>query len=273
MISNNFKIITLCGSTKFKKEFEEIYKKLSLEGNIVLTVACFGHVDSPEVFKIPGLKDMLDEMHKEKIRMSDGIFVINPNNYIGNSTKNEIEYAKSLNKDIQYLEDPIFIERYTLINNVAKIHGIKLHLECEEEPKNHASSDCDKEIFMGIFDDADILTIAFFHELAHCLSQAVLVHRKYCSSRLADEGFAWEYGFELAARHGYTWDIKHKVYKYAEKNLLSYVTNETMRTCINCKRSKKFDDNFIKCNYDNELIHVSMTQEMADGCLQYLPKE
>jgi len=107
MVGNNFKIITLCGSTKFKKEFEEIYKKLSLEGNIVLTVACFGHVDSPEVFKTPGLKDMLDEMHKEKIRMSDGIFVINPNNYIGNSTKNEIEYAKSINKNIQYLEDPI----------------------------------------------------------------------------------------------------------------------------------------------------------------------
>ena len=42
------------------------------------------------------------------------------------------------------------------------------------------------------------------------------------------------------------------------------------RTCINCKRAEKFDDNFIKCD---GLIHVSMAQEMADGCLQYLPKE
>lgn len=161
------------------------------------------------------------------------------------------------------------IERYTMIKNVAKIHGIKLHLECKDEPTNHASSDGDKEIFMGMFDDADILTIAFFHELAHCLSHNVLSHRKYCSSILADEGFAWEYGFELASQYGCTWDIKHKVYKYAEKNLLSYVNKETIRTCINCKRAEKFDDNFIKCD---GLIHVSMAQEMADGCLQYLPK-
>lgn len=81
-------------------------------------------------------------------------------------------------------------------------------------------------IWLGKFDDMDLLTIAFFHELAHCESQAILIHRKYYSSRLADEGFAWEYGFDLAARHGYTWDIKHKVYKYAEQNLRSYIYQE-----------------------------------------------
>ena len=142
----------------------------------------------------------------------------------------------------------------------------------ETEDKNNGGSS-GNEIWLGEFDDVDLLTIAFFHELAHCLSHNILPHRKYCSSILADEGFAWEYGFELASQYGYTWDIKHKVYKYAEKNLLSYVTNETIRTCINCKRAEKFDDKFIKCDYDDGLIHVSMAQEMADGCLQYLPKE
>lgn len=117
------------------------------------------------------------------------------------------------------------IERYTMIHNIAKIHSVKLHLECEDEPKNHASS-AGNEIFMGLFDDADILTIAFFHELAHCLSDKVLPHRKYYSSILADEGFAWEYGFELASAFGCTWDIKHKVYQYAEENLRSYIHTE-----------------------------------------------
>lgn len=119
-MDDKFKVVTLCGSTKFKKEFEEIYKKLSLEGNIVLTVACFGHTDSPEIFSTPGLKEMLDDMHKEKIRMSDGIFVINPNNYIGDSTKSEIEFAKSLNKDIQYLENPINKEKTTILQKMEK---------------------------------------------------------------------------------------------------------------------------------------------------------
>ncbi len=47
---------------------------------------------------------MLDEMHKQKIDMSDEIYVINLNGYIGESTKSEIEYANSKGKNISYLE-------------------------------------------------------------------------------------------------------------------------------------------------------------------------
>lgn len=97
------KIITLCGSTKFKKEFEEINKKLTLEGNIVLSLGVFSHTDgeqlSDEQIKI------LKDIHKQKIAMSDEIFVINKNSYIGNGLKEEIEYAKQLNKGISYLEE------------------------------------------------------------------------------------------------------------------------------------------------------------------------
>jgi hypothetical protein len=39
------KIVCLCGSTKFKSAFEEANKSESLKGNIVLTVAMFGHID------------------------------------------------------------------------------------------------------------------------------------------------------------------------------------------------------------------------------------
>jgi hypothetical protein len=48
---------------------------------------------------------MLDEIHKRKIDLSDAIFVINKNGYIGNSTMSEIEYAKSKNKWVLYLEE------------------------------------------------------------------------------------------------------------------------------------------------------------------------
>ena len=97
------KVITLCGSTKFKKEFEEINKKLTLEGNIVLSLGVFSHTDG-EQLSDEQIK-MLKDIHKQKIAMSDAIFVINKNSYIGNGLKEEIEYAKQLNKGISYLEE------------------------------------------------------------------------------------------------------------------------------------------------------------------------
>lgn len=51
-----------------------------------------------------GLKNILDELHFRKIDLSEEIFVINKNGYIGESTRNEIEYAESLGKPVQYLE-------------------------------------------------------------------------------------------------------------------------------------------------------------------------
>ena len=98
-----YKVITLCGSTKFKDEFMAEQKRLTLDGNIVISVGMFGHSGDKEVWN-DGIKEMLDDMHKRKIDMADEIFVINKNGYIGSSTKSEIEYAKKTNKKINYLE-------------------------------------------------------------------------------------------------------------------------------------------------------------------------
>lgn len=99
----NYPVITLCGSTKFKEKFLQVQKELTLAGNIVISVGLFGHSGDNEVWN-EGTKEMLDDMHKRKIDMADEIFVINVNGYIGESTQNEIEYAKQHNKIIQYLE-------------------------------------------------------------------------------------------------------------------------------------------------------------------------
>ena len=101
-----YKVITLCGSTRFKDAFIEVQKRLTLEGNIVLSVGLFGHFGDDEVWK-KGIKEMLDDMHKRKIDMADEIFIINVGGYIGSSTRSEIEYAKENGKPIIYLEpDP-----------------------------------------------------------------------------------------------------------------------------------------------------------------------
>jgi len=97
-----FKIITLCGSTKFKDQFLLEQKRLSLEGNIVISVGLFGHSGDTEVWT-DDTKEMLDDMHKRKIDLADEIFVINVDGYIGSSTKSEIEYAIETGKVVNYL--------------------------------------------------------------------------------------------------------------------------------------------------------------------------
>lgn len=107
----NYKVITLCGSTRFKEEFLQVQKELTLKGNIVISVGLFGHSGDSEVWEkmdegtLTKTKQMLDDMHKRKIDMADEIFVINVGGYIGESTKSEIEYAKAHNKKVKYLED------------------------------------------------------------------------------------------------------------------------------------------------------------------------
>ena len=98
-----YKVITLCGSTKFKEEYLNAQKQLTLEGNIVISVGLFGHRGDNEVWS-EGTKAMLDDMHKRKIDMADEIFVINVGGYIGESTQSEIEYAKSTGKGVKFLE-------------------------------------------------------------------------------------------------------------------------------------------------------------------------
>ena len=97
------KIITVCGSLKFMKEMMEITEKMELQGNCMLSPIYPTNPDKDAYTDEEVL--MLDKMHKEKIKLSDAILVVNVNNYIGSSTKSEIEFAKSLNKEIIYYTD------------------------------------------------------------------------------------------------------------------------------------------------------------------------
>lgn len=99
------KIITICGSLKFKKEMIEIATNLELQGNCILVPICPENHSKTDYTKEE--LEMLGKMHKEKIKISDAILVVNINNYIGNSTKSEIEFAKTLNKEIIYYTDII----------------------------------------------------------------------------------------------------------------------------------------------------------------------
>ena len=109
-MQKKYRVITLCGSTRFKDQFIEAQKRLTLEGNIVISVGLFGHSGDNEVWEnmdegtLTATKAMLDDMHKAKIDMSDEIFVINVDGYIGDSTRSEIEHAKMTGKTVRFLE-------------------------------------------------------------------------------------------------------------------------------------------------------------------------
>ncbi len=98
------KIITVCGSLKFYKEMMETTEKMELQGNCMLVPIYNPNKASKDDFTEEEAL-MLDKMHKERIKLSDAILVVNVNGYIGSSTKSEIEFAKALNKEIIYYTD------------------------------------------------------------------------------------------------------------------------------------------------------------------------
>lgn len=93
------KKIVLCGSTRFKRAFDEWNARLTLEGNIVYSVALVSTGDAMS----PEKKIVLDLVHQMKIAFSDEVFVIDIDGYVGESTAREIETARVLGKTIRSL--------------------------------------------------------------------------------------------------------------------------------------------------------------------------
>ena len=107
-ISMNRIVITLCGSTRFKTEYNKINSQLTLKGIVVFSVGSFVRNKKFELKR--GITEetirILDQVHRWKIDLSDGILVLNKDGYIGDRTKSEIQYAKERKKNVFYLERP-----------------------------------------------------------------------------------------------------------------------------------------------------------------------
>ncbi len=97
------KIVCLCGSTRFKQQFQEHNLKETLAGKIVLSVGCYMHSD-PELGITDEQKKKLDELHLRKIDLADEVLILNVGGYIGESTRRELQYAERQGKKICFLE-------------------------------------------------------------------------------------------------------------------------------------------------------------------------
>lgn|SRR3989338_4183671 len=100
MKKKEIEIITLCGSTKFRDTFFGIIRRPTSEGEIVILPGVFGHAEGEEISEEQ--KQKLDELHLRKIDLSDGIYVVDVNGYVGESTGREIEYAKRNGKFVRF---------------------------------------------------------------------------------------------------------------------------------------------------------------------------
>ncbi len=88
------KIITLCGSVRFKEEFAFVNAELTRRGWIILAPGVFHHdILHKDQYNAEKTKTGLDKLHLEKIRMSDAVFIVDIMGYFGDSTKREISYA------------------------------------------------------------------------------------------------------------------------------------------------------------------------------------
>lgn len=95
------KIVTLCGSTRFKQAYIDWNARLTLAGCIVLTVGLFAHADGIPLTQAQ--KADLDALHKAKIAISDEILVLDVDGYIGDSTRSEIAFAQARGIPVRYL--------------------------------------------------------------------------------------------------------------------------------------------------------------------------
>ncbi len=110
---NTIEVICICGSTRFidqhaiaRWEFEKTGKAICLMVNYL--PAWYGNEqgwnEDDHFAEQAGVKEILDELHFRKIDLADRVYVINVDGYIGESTRNEINYAIRTGKPIEYME-------------------------------------------------------------------------------------------------------------------------------------------------------------------------
>ncbi len=91
------KTVTICGSMKFEKEMQRIAFLLETKHNSNV-LQCVYNIDGLKISEAES--NLLEKAHFRKIELSDAVYVVDIQGYIGNQVSKEIEYAKALGKEI-----------------------------------------------------------------------------------------------------------------------------------------------------------------------------
>lgn len=91
------KTVTICGSMRFAKEMRKIAWDLETIHNMNVLQCVY---DPPGAAVSQELLKRLAEAHYRKIDLSDAIYVVNIDGYIGESVRQEIAYARQKGKEV-----------------------------------------------------------------------------------------------------------------------------------------------------------------------------
>ena len=113
------KVVTICGSMKFAKEMQRIAGVLAIDKDWCV-LQCVYDLDFANLTS-EDLNSLKNE-HLKRIELSDAIYIVNIDGYIGNSTKLEIEYATKLGKEVIYHEFNLVdqLDKYNSFNKDEK---------------------------------------------------------------------------------------------------------------------------------------------------------
>lgn len=103
-------IVCLCGSTRFWRLFQQAGLAETMAGRIVLSIGAASGTDDEHFGNLPReeydrVKEMLDQLHMEKIKIADEVLILNLEGYIGESTARELAYARQIGKRVRFWED------------------------------------------------------------------------------------------------------------------------------------------------------------------------
>ena len=175
------KVVTLCGSTRFRDEFQIANYEESIKGNIVLSVGFYLHqpetIHAQELGCTPEQKIAQDDLHKRKIDLSDEVLVLNIGGYIGESTASEIAYAEKIGVPVRYfgeLDDSVLHFKGGAMNKQHVENALEMWAEMNKitEYKYESVLDYNEDVIkcVSYYDSDDILhevTIdhPFLHEI------------------------------------------------------------------------------------------------------------
>ncbi|MFJ8905927.1 hypothetical protein ACIRIU_13115 [Streptomyces sp. NPDC102351] len=97
------RIVVICGSTRFMAEMAEADVRETEAGRIVVKPGVdmkSPHARWSDPADAAALKARLDELHRAKIRLADEVLVVG--DHIGDSTRAEIAYARSLGRPVRF---------------------------------------------------------------------------------------------------------------------------------------------------------------------------
>ena len=98
--SDDFPVVTLCGSMRFREELERLGTELTMAGHVVLAPTAL----DPSMELDPDQRALLGRIHLQRVAMADEVLVVNVGGYVGEDTRREIAYARSRGTAVSYLE-------------------------------------------------------------------------------------------------------------------------------------------------------------------------